>query len=44
LPAIEFELVASAEGSLALLDRASAGRRGTRLAWLAAAFERMRCA
>src|SRR5438093_941973 len=36
-------LVASDESSLALLDRASAGRRGTRLAWLVAAFERLRC-
>ncbi len=43
LPAIEFELGAADEESLALLDRASARRRGTRLAWLAAAFERMRC-
>jgi hypothetical protein len=43
LPAMEFELVATDESSSALLDRASAGRRGTRLAWLVAAFERLRC-
>ncbi len=43
LPAMESELVATDERSAALLDHASAGRRGTRLAWLVAAFERLRC-
>jgi len=43
LPAIEFELVATDETSLDFLDLASAGHRGTRLAWLVAAFDRMPC-
>ena len=43
LPAIESELVAASEDSAALLEAASAGHRGTRLEWLVAAFERLRC-
>jgi hypothetical protein len=41
LPAIEFELVGGDESSADLLEHASAGRHGTRLAWLVAAFERL---
>ena len=43
LPTIESELVAGAEDPAALLEAASAGHRGTRLGWLVAAFERLRC-
>jgi hypothetical protein len=43
LPPMEFELAAGDEESSAFLDRASEGRRGTRLAWLVAAIERLRC-
>ena len=43
LPAIEFELVTGESDPAALLEQASAGHRGTRLAWLVAAFERLRC-
>ncbi len=43
LPAIEFELAAADESSDDFLEHASAGRRGTRLAWLVDAFERLRC-
>ena len=41
LPPMEFELAAGEEMSSEFLDRASIGRRGTRLAWLVAAFERL---
>ena len=43
LPAMEFELAASAESSSEFLDRASAGRRGSRLAWLVGVFLRLPC-
>ena len=43
LPAMEFELAASGESSFEFLDRASVGRRGSRLAWLVGAFERLPC-
>ncbi len=43
LPAMEFELAASGESPPELLDRASAGRRGSRLAWLVGAFARLPC-
>lgn len=43
LPAIEFELAAGDESSDEFLERASAGRRGSKLAWLVAAFERLPC-
>jgi len=43
LPAIEFELVASYDDPADLLEQACAGHRGTRLAWLVAAFDRLRC-
>lgn len=39
----EFELAAGGEASYEFLDRASAGRPGTRLAWLVDAFLRLRC-
>jgi hypothetical protein len=41
LPPMEFELAASDETSEEFLDRASAGRPGSRLAWLVDAFERL---
>ena len=42
LPGMEFELLADEQTpSLAWLDAASAGRRGSRLAWLIDAFERI---
>jgi hypothetical protein len=43
LAPMEFELAASDEDPCAFIDSARAGRRGTRLAWLVSAFERMRC-
>ncbi len=43
LAPMEFELAASDEASSAFVDAASAGRRGTRLAWLVDAFERLPC-
>lgn len=43
LPVIESELVAADEPSIEFLERASAGRRGSRLGWLVAAFERLPC-
>ena len=41
LPAIEFELAAAPESSSDFLDRASAGRTGSRLAWLVRVFLRL---
>ncbi|MEO8305079.1 MAG: hypothetical protein ABI724_13245 [Betaproteobacteria bacterium] len=43
LPPMEFELAAGDEASYEFLERASAGRPGTRLAWLVAALLRLRC-
>ena len=43
LPAIEFELVAGNAAPNAVLEAASSGHRGSRLAWLVAAFERLQC-
>ena len=43
LPAMEFELASSEDDPAALLEQASAGYRGTRLAWLVGAFERLPC-
>jgi len=43
LSPMEFELAASAESSWEFVDSASAGRRGTRLAWLVDAFLRLPC-
>jgi hypothetical protein len=41
LPAMEFELAAAEESSSEFLERASASRAGTQLAWLVRAFERL---
>jgi hypothetical protein len=43
LPAMEFELAAADDASFEFLERASTGRRGTRLAWLVGTFERLPC-
>jgi hypothetical protein len=43
LPAIESELVSGDSNPAEILELASAGSRGTRLAWLVEAFERLHC-
>lgn len=43
LAPMEFELMAGDEASSDFVERASTGRRGTRLAWLVGAFERLPC-
>ncbi len=43
LAPMEFELAASAASPLEFIAEASAGSRGTRLAWLVGAFERLPC-
>ena len=43
LAPMEFELAASDEPPADFIDRASAGRPGSRLAWLVGAFERLPC-
>ena len=43
LPPMEFELTASDEPPSEFVDSASVGHRGSRLAWLVGAFERLSC-
>jgi len=43
LPPMEFELAASEDPPSEFIDTASVGRRGSRLAWLVGAFERLPC-